>query len=310
MGAESPRRYGGSLIRGARLRPRRLMAMAGFPRSFRIALLGLGLVLAQPAHAQVESREGIALQNQILDLRREIEALRRGGGGAMPAPSAPSRGSAASGDLVQQLLGRVQELEEENRRQRGQLDVAENNDRQLRAELDKLRGDLDFRLQALEKGTGRPAPARPPQPGQAPQAQPAPANPAPSSTPRTVDKAIADGRAALAQRDFATAEAAAREAIRNRPGARAQDASMLLGDALMGRRDFQNAALAYDEAFNRSRQGARAPEALIGLANAFQGFGARREACETLDNLRSNFPNLAGPQAERAADSRRRAQCR
>jgi TolA-binding protein len=114
----------------------------------------------------------------------------------------------------------------------------------------------------------------------------------------------------LAQRDFATAETAAREAIRARPGARAQDAHLLLGDALMGKRDFQNAALAYDEAYSRNRQGARAPEAMIGLANAFQGFGARREACETLDNLRSNFPNLAAPLAQRAADSRRRAQCR
>ena len=38
----------------------------------------------QPARAQVESREGIALQNQILDLRRQMQALQdqsgRGGG--------------------------------------------------------------------------------------------------------------------------------------------------------------------------------------------------------------------------------------
>ncbi|MFM7302548.1 MAG: hypothetical protein ACKO4X_04385 [Alphaproteobacteria bacterium] len=280
--------------------------MAGFTPAFRLALLGLGLVLAAPAEAQVETREGIALQNQILDLRRELDALRRGGGAVAPAPSAPARGSAASGDLVLQLLGRVQELEEENRRLRGRADVADNNDRQMRAEIEKLRGDLDFRLQALERGAGRPAAPRPPQPGPAAQA-PAPA---PSSAPRTAEKAITDGQAALARRDFPTAEAAEREAIRARPGARAQDASLLLGDALMGKRDFQNAALAYDEAYSRNRQGARAPEALIGLANAFQGFGARREACETLDNLRSNHPNLSGPLAERAADSRRRAQCR
>jgi TolA-binding protein len=271
---------------------------------FRVMLLGLGLAFSAPVQAQVESREGIALQNQILDLRRELEAVRRSG--AVAAPSAPSRGSAASGDLVQQLLGRVQELEEENRRLRGRLDVADNNDRQVRAEIEKLRGDLDFRLQSLEKGAGRPAAPRPPQPGPAAQA-PAPA---PSNAPRTAEKAISDGQAALARRDFPAAEAAAREAIRARPGARAQDASLLLGDALMGKRDFQNAALAYDEAYSRNRQGARAPEAMIGLANAFQGFGARREACETLDNLRSNFPNLSGPQAQRAADSRRRAQCR
>jgi len=238
---------------------------------FRLAVLGLGLALAAPAHAQVETREGIALQNQILDLRRELDALRRGG--AVAAPSAPSRGPAASGDLVQQLLVRVQELEEENRRLRGRADVADNNERQS-------------------------------------QAQPAPASPAPSSAPRTPERAIADGQAALARREFAVAEAAAREAIRARPGARAQDAHLLLADSLMGKRDFQNAALAYDEAFSRNRQGARAPEAMIGVANAFQGFGAKREACETLDNLRSNFPNLSGPQAQRAADSRRRAQCR
>ena len=281
--------------------------MLNTPSVLRLAVFGLGLAFAAPTMAQVESREGIALQNQILDLRREIDALRRGGGGALPAPSAPSRGAAASGDLVQQLLARVQELEDENRRQRGKLDVAENNDRQLRAELEKLRGDLDFRLQSLEKGAGRPAATRPPQPGPAAQTQPAPASPAPSNAPRTVERAIADGEAALARRDFTAAEAAAREAIRIRTG---QRALLLLGDALMGKRDFQNAALAYDEAYSRNRQGPRAPEAMIGLANAFQGFGARREACETLDNLRSNFPTLSGPQAERATDSRRRAQCR
>ncbi len=279
--------------------------MLNTPSFLRLAVFGLGLAFAAPTMAQVESREGIALQNQILDLRREIDALRRGG--ALPAPSAPSRGAAASGDLVQQLLGRVQELEDENRRQRGKLDVAENNDRQLRAELEKLRGDLDFRLQSLEKGAGRPAAPRPPQPGPAAQTQPAPASSAPSNAPRTVERAMADGEAALARRDFTAAEAAAREAIRIRTG---QRALLLLGDALIGKRDFQNAALAYDEAYSRNRQGPRAPEAMIGLANAFQGFGARREACETLDNLRSNFPNLSGPQAERAADSRRRAQCR
>ena len=35
-----------------------------------------------------------------------------------------------------------------------------------------------------------------------------------------------------------------------------------------------------------------------------------REACETLDDLRSSFPNLRGPLAERSAESRRRAGCR
>ena len=51
-------------------------------------------------------------------------------------------------------------------------------------------------------------------------------------------------------------------------------------------------------------------DALLGLANAFTNLGHKREACDTLDDLRSNFPNLRQPQAERAAETRRRAGCR
>ena len=71
-----------------------------------------------------------------------------------------------------------------------------------------------------------------------------------------------------------------------------------------------NAALAYDEAYRRNRQGGRAPEALLGLSGAFSGFNARREACDTLDQLRSEFPRLSPPLAQRAEQARRANGCR
>ena len=88
--------------------------------------LFVGLVLLvlvglphQPAQAQVETREGIALQNQILDLRRQMQMLQdqvgRGGGG----PTSLNRGTyppaAGSSDLLAQLLSRVEALEEQVR---------------------------------------------------------------------------------------------------------------------------------------------------------------------------------------------------
>ncbi|WP_244458766.1 tetratricopeptide repeat protein [Roseomonas fluvialis] len=276
------------------------------------ALIALPL-LAAPARAQMDSREGIALQNQILELRRDLDAVRRGGGAAAPVPRGGSGG--APPETVQALLGRVQELEETVRRQRGQLDVAENANRRMAEEIEKLRGDMDFRLQQLEGG-GRPGATRPPQgppsaQAPAPQAQPAaPGSPPAPGGPRTAERALADGQAALARGDFPTAEAAAREVIAGRSGPRAQDAQLLLGEALLGRRQFQNAALAFDEAYRRNRQSGRAPEALLGLSNAFIGFGARREACDTLDQLASEYTRLAQPVATRVADARRRAQCR
>ncbi|WP_248291411.1 tol-pal system YbgF family protein [Neoroseomonas marina] len=275
----------------------------------------LPLLAATPAAAQMDSREGIALQNQILELRRDLDALRRGGGAAAPVPIAPPRGGAAApGDLVQQLLARVGELEEQVRRMRGQLDVAENANRRLSEDVEKLRGDMDFRLQQLEGG-GRAAAPRPPQgpaAAQAPAPQPpaaAQANP-PATGPRPAERAIADGQAALARGDFAGAEAAAREVTTARPGPRTQDANILLGEALLGRRQYQNAALAFDEAYRRNRQSSRAPEALLGLSNSFLGFGARREACDTLDQLASEFPRVTPQLAQRITDARRRGQCR
>lgn len=274
------------------------------------AVAVLPLLAPLPAAAQMDSREGIALQNQILELRRDLDAIRRGGGvSAAPMPVPSRGGGGAPQELLQQLLARVGELEEQVRQLRGQLDVAQNSNRRLSEDVEKLRGDMDFRLQQLEGGGGRAAPARPPQGPAAAQA-PAPQQaPAPSG-PRTAERAIAEGQTALGRHDFAAAEAAAREVLQGRPGPRSQDANLLLGEALLGRRQFQNAALAFNDAYNANRRSSRAPEALLGLANSFQGFGARREACDTLDQLRSEYTQLSGALAQRVADSRRRAQCR
>ena len=273
----------------------------------RIGVLLAALLIAAPgsALAQIESREGIALQNQLLQLRQELDTLRRAGAGAassaLPAPqqAAAPRPAGASGDLVQGLLDRVQRMEEEVRAVRGAAEQSEFRERQLRERVQKLEGDLDFRLQQLETQRQGAAPARPAAP-----AQPAAAG------PRPPQRAIAEGQAALGRRDFAAAEAAAREVIASREAAQQVNAQLLLGDALIGRRDFAGAAVAYDEARCRSPQGSRAAEASVGVANAFIGLNNNRDACTVLNDLRSARPDLAGAVAERAADARRRAQCR
>ncbi len=282
----------------------------------------LPMLMAAPAMAQMDSREGIALQNQILQLRQEMEQIRRGGGSSLGgAPVvAPSGRGGASSELTGQLLDRVNQQDEELRRMRGRIDELEYRNRTLQQQVEKLQGDMDYRLQQLEGGGGGGAPAgggRPAAPPASPsgnsQAPSAPAAaPAASAAPapRTAERALADGQSALGRRDYAAAEAAAREVISSRNNARSQDAQLLLGNALLGKRDFPNAALAFDDAYKRNRQSGRAPEAMVGLANSFIGLNAKREACETLDNLRSEFPRLSGTAATQATDARRRAGCR
>jgi TolA-binding protein len=296
-------------------------AVPSIPARFGAILALVAAMLAAPALAQVDSREAIALQNQILQLRQEVEQLRRGGVSAPPASS----GRGGGGDLPAQLLERVGRLEEEVRRMRGRLDELDFANRQQAQALEKLQGDIDFRLQQLEGGgggarppAGRPAPVAPPvqppsapsAPGLPPIAGPAPVAGAPAgSAPRTPERAIAEGRVALGRGDYAAAEAAAREALRTR-GPRQTDAQLLLADSLSGKRDFAGAALAYNEAYGRARTGPRAPEALLGLAGSFNALGNKREACDTLADLRSGFPSLRGAVADRANAMRQRLGCR
>ena len=280
-------------------------------RRIGVLLAALLIAVPGPVLAQIESREGIALQNQLLQLRQELDALRRAGAGAassaLPAPqqAASPRPAGASGDLVQSLLERVQRMEEELRAARGAAEQSEFRERQLRERLQKLEGDLDFRLQQLETQRQGAAPAQPARPA----ATTAPAQPT-AAGPRPPQRAIAEGQAALGRREFVAAEAAAREVIASRDASQQVNAQILLGDALMGRREFSNAAVAYDDARKRSPNGTRAPDANVGLANAFIALNSNREACEVLNALRSARPDLAGAVAERAADARRRAQCR
>jgi TolA-binding protein len=266
------------------------------------SLLLVSPVIRAPAIAQIDSREGIALQNQIYQLRQELRALQdqaaRGGGAAASRPPvyAPSPQSSGSGDLVAQLLTRVDSLEEQVRQLRGRIDETQNQVQRQQADLGKRIDDLTFQI-----GQGSPggAPATPPrsaEPGPAPRsASPAP-SPAPAPNPpqgpvkRTPELALQEGNAALGRRDYTTAEADAREVLANRPSPRAYDAQLLLAQSLSGQRQNAQAAIAYDDAYNRSRKGAHAQDALLGLAGSLAAINEKKASCDTLNRLRTEFP--------------------
>lgn len=269
------------------------------------SVLGLGLLcaLAVPARAQMDSREGIMLQNQILELRRDMQSMQQRGSGG-PSYAAPSGGGGGSG-LEAQLLDRVQTLEEQVRRLRGQLDEQSNTLRRSQESLAKQIDDMNFR--AGNSG-GAAAPSAtpqlaPPRPAATPDSSPAP------TAKRTPEIALQDGNAALARRDYTAAEAAAREVLASKNTPRAGDANFLLAQSLMGQRNFQGAAISYDDAYSRSKTGSRAPDALLGLANALTGLNDRNASCATLDKLRREFPSARGAVRETASTLRARNGC-
>ncbi len=272
-----------------------------------IAAAVLLCALAVPARAQMDSREGIMLQNQLLELRRDMQALQSQRGGPPPVAY---RGPPGGGELAAQLLDRVATLEEEVRRLRGQVDEQANASRRAQDDLAKQIGDLNFRLH-----NAGPAPNAGPGPQPGPLGAPATA---PGNAPgnaqagrRPPELAMQEGNAALARRDYAAAETAAREVLAGgRASPRAADANFLLAQSLSSQRNYQGAAVAYDDAYNRSRTGSRAPDALLGLANALTGLNERPAACATLEKLRAEFPSVRADVREGAVALRARNGCR
>ena len=268
------------------------------------SVVGLGLLcaLAVPAWAQMDSREGIMLQNQILELRRDMQSMQQRGSSG-PSYAAPSSGGGSG--LEAQLLDRVQTLEEQVRRLRGQLDEQSNTLRRSQESLAKQVDDMNFRAgtsggASTPSATPQPTPSRP---AATPDNSPA------TTSKRTPEIALQDGNAALARRDYTAAESAAREVLTSKNSPRSGDANFLLAQSLMGQRNFQGAAISYDDAYSRSKTGTRAPDALLGLANALTGLNDRNASCATLDKLRREFPSARGAVRETAATLRARNGC-
>jgi len=322
----------------------------------------LAAVPAVHAQTQIDSREGIALQNQIYQLRQEMKQLqdqRSAGGQAYGGQSygAQPRLSGNASDLLTQLLSRVDSLEDQVRQLRGRIDETQNQMQQQNAALNKKIDDLKFQIDSGTGAAGMSASAKPaapmpmgqlspssaygsappgygsppgyggqpapysgvqgggapvnlmaPQPA-APGMQPVPPRP-PGSGPRTPEVAMLDGTNALARRDYASAEAAAREVLANRTSPRIYDAKLMLAQALEGQKQFPQAAIAFDDTYNMSRKGSHAEDALLGLASSLAAIKEDKAACDTLSRLRADFPQIRPDLKAGVAAVQQKAACR
>ena len=269
------------------------------------------LASAAPVLAQVDSREGIALQNQIYQLRQELRGLqdqlaRGGGGSSRPSAYAAPQQQSGGNELLAQLLTRVDALEEQVRQLRGRIDETQNQMQRHNDDLSKRIDDLAFQM-SVPAGA---KPAAGSTAGPAPATTPPPAPPARPAGPRTPEAALQEGNAALARRDYTAAEASAREVLSNRTSPRAYDARLLLAQALTGQRQYAQAAIAYDDTYTSSRKGNHAQDALLGLANSLTAINEKKAACDTLGRLRTEFPQPRADVATGATAAAQKAGCR
>ena len=280
-------------------------------RAATLLLAGMAMaVTAGIARAQVDSREGIALQNQIAELRQELQQVQQSQGGGQVAPSyAPPQGQGAGGDTAAALVVRVGALEEQNRLLQGRVDDLANQVQRQHDELSKQLADLSFKLGQGGGGAQGSVPGEPA--ASAPQqdvARPVGPPPAAAQVRRTPELALREGSAALARRNYPAAAAAAREVLGNGHGVATTSAQLLLARAEGGQGQYKEAAADYYQAYNHAPRSPNAPVALLGVANSLIAMGDARDACQALSKLSAEFPGAAGVKAG-AASARKRAAC-
>ena len=267
-------------------------------------------VCVAPASAQVDSREGIALQNQIAELRQELQAAQqaRDQSGGAPQGYVPQQPGGAVGDTAAELVVRVGTLEEQNRQLQGRVDDLANQLQRQHDELTKQIGDLSFKLG--QGGGAVAAPASEPDTAPA-QATAGPRTPPPAVAPparRTPELALREANAAMIRHDYAAAANAARDALAGGRGATASSAQFVLARAEGGQRQYKEAAADFYQAYNHAPKSPTAPVALLGVANSLIAMGDGRDACQALAKLSAEFPGAAGVKAG-VASARKRAAC-
>ncbi|MBR9730658.1 tetratricopeptide repeat protein [Bombella apis] len=255
------------------------------------------------------SREAIMRQHQALARQHDGGGLGDGVGSvdeqgedlSAPLPTSSgddsNRSSGVSsgrsgGDLVANLLERVNSLESQVREMHGQMEQMSNQLHQDEAAVAKQMGDMQFALENGHHAAPRPAPEA----GEAAASAPAAVVAAPPATPQATSVAdtLKAGRAALKAHQYEAAETQARQALKqSKTGWSRTEAQYLLAQSLAGQKSYKNAALTYYDVYSHSPDSPRAPEALLGVSASMLALGNRTASCEALQRLHKEFPNAS-----------------
>lgn len=87
------------------------------------------------------------------------------------------------------------------------------------------------------------------------------------------------------------------------------DASNLLGEALLARGAYAEAADVLVGAYQKDTEHPRAPDILLKLGVSLAGVGERETACRTFGEVSSRYPNTAADFKARLAEERAKAEC-
>jgi tol-pal system protein YbgF len=124
------------------------------------------------------------------------------------------------------------------------------------------------------------------------------------------DAQYAAGYDAIVRGDYAFAEDQFEQFIALYPdNPQAPDATSLLGEALIRRGAYDDAALILAEGYQKYQETPRAPDLMLRLGIALNGAGEQEVACRTFFTLEKRYTGLSAAFVQRLNDEKSKAQC-
>lgn len=226
---------------------------------------------------------------------------------------------------------RLAAQEADLRAMNGRIEQVEFAMRRLEQALQRLQSDVDARLGKLEQaGTlpSVPSAAAPPAPvdprgtlgalkmqgGKVtgavnnPQAPPLPAVPGDYglTPPEQYERAFNF----LREANYPEAETAFKGFIEKNPQDKLLDnAKYWYGETLYVRARFEEAAIAFADAYKQNPKGVKAPDSLLKLGMTLAALNQKPDACVTYAELKNKFPNASATIKARADEERQKLKC-
>ncbi len=114
----------------------------------------------------------------------------------------------------------------------------------------------------------------------------------------------------LREGNFTEAEAAFKSFIEKNPKDKLLDnAKYWYGETLYVRGRYDQAAVAFAEAYQQNVKGAKAPDSLLKLGMSLGALKKTKDACVTLEELKTKYPKAAATIRERAENERAKLKC-
>lgn len=301
------------------------------------AVVSTSLLVSPAALAQDATAK--ALADRLNRLERQMSDLERwsysGGKGAPPPRSAADGPPPSVGQLTDAEL-RLSRLENQLRQLNGEIERMGHDVRSFGQRLDKLVGDVDFRLTEIERQLSqRPAGPAAATTGSVPpsgnatmpatlgvvanRGQAADAGPAPAQDSATQTAALPAGTpmeqydyaySLLSKQKLGEAQQAFESFLQqNGDDKLAGNAQYWLGEIYYTNGELQQAAKAFLEGVQRWPDGNKAPDSLLKLAISLRRLNQVEDACATMQELDKRFPDMETRIRRRLDSERKTAGC-